>query len=184
MTKLPTDLSGQDLIRVLQRVGFIVQRQRGGHIVLRRESPHARVVVPNHRNLRIGTLRTILHEANLTAEQLLAEDVNRATLSPFRINTYEKRKGCLIKAGYFFISSNTANVMPSAQCEWWALGRNKLECCDGSGTALLALGVKAYSAQLTQVSSHTNAQPLGQQDGRGWNNSLPISRLQEDGVEG
>ena len=71
MTKLPTDLSGQDLIRVLQRVGFIVQRQRGGHIVLRRESPHARVVVPNHRNLRIGTLRTILHEANLTAEQLL-----------------------------------------------------------------------------------------------------------------
>jgi predicted RNA binding protein YcfA (HicA-like mRNA interferase family) len=38
---------------------------------MRRESPHARVVVPNHRNLRIGTLRTILHEANVTVEQLL-----------------------------------------------------------------------------------------------------------------
>jgi predicted RNA binding protein YcfA (HicA-like mRNA interferase family) len=42
MTKLPTDLSGQDLIKVLQRVGFIVQRQRGSHIILRRESHHLR----------------------------------------------------------------------------------------------------------------------------------------------
>jgi predicted RNA binding protein YcfA (HicA-like mRNA interferase family) len=71
MTKLPTDLSGSDLVSALQRIGFIVQRQRGSHIVLRRESPRARVVVPNHKTLRIGTLRTILHEANLTVEQLL-----------------------------------------------------------------------------------------------------------------
>jgi predicted RNA binding protein YcfA (HicA-like mRNA interferase family) len=71
MTKLPTDLSGSDLVGALQRIGFIVQRQRGSHIVLRRESPRARVVVPNHKTLRIGTLRTILHEANLTVEQLL-----------------------------------------------------------------------------------------------------------------
>jgi predicted RNA binding protein YcfA (HicA-like mRNA interferase family) len=71
MTKLPTGLSGQDLIKALQRVGFAVQRQRGSHIILRRESPHARVVVPNHKTLRVGTLRAILHEANLTVEQLL-----------------------------------------------------------------------------------------------------------------
>ena len=71
MTKLPTGLSGQDLVKALQRVGFTVQRQRGSHIILRRESPHARVVVPNHKTLRVGTLRAILHEANLTVEQLL-----------------------------------------------------------------------------------------------------------------
>jgi predicted RNA binding protein YcfA (HicA-like mRNA interferase family) len=41
-------------------------------MVLRRESPSARVVVPNHRNLRAGTLRTILNEAGITIEQLLA----------------------------------------------------------------------------------------------------------------
>ena len=46
MTKLPTDLSGQELIRILTRIGFVFQRQRGSHIILRRESPFARVSVP------------------------------------------------------------------------------------------------------------------------------------------
>jgi predicted RNA binding protein YcfA (HicA-like mRNA interferase family) len=71
MTKLPTGVSGQGLVKTHQRVGFTIQRQRGSHIILRRESPHARVVVPNHKTLRAGTLRAILHEANLTVEQLL-----------------------------------------------------------------------------------------------------------------
>ena len=71
MTKLPTDLSGSDLIKALQRVGFVIQRQRGSHIVLRRDTPFARVTVPNHKTLRVGTLRTILHEAQLTVEQLI-----------------------------------------------------------------------------------------------------------------
>ena len=38
--KLPTDLSGQELVRVLLRVGFIVNRQRGSHIILRRDNPY------------------------------------------------------------------------------------------------------------------------------------------------
>jgi predicted RNA binding protein YcfA (HicA-like mRNA interferase family) len=71
MTKLPSGLSGRDLVKVLQRVGFAVQRQRGSYIILRREFPHARVVVPNHKTRRIGTLRAVLHEAGLTVEQLL-----------------------------------------------------------------------------------------------------------------
>jgi predicted RNA binding protein YcfA (HicA-like mRNA interferase family) len=46
-------------------------RQRGSRIILRRESPHARVVVPNHMAIRMGTLRTILHEAGLTVDELI-----------------------------------------------------------------------------------------------------------------
>ena len=57
--KLPTDLSGQELVKVLLRVGFVVNRQRGSHIILRRGNPYARVVVPD------------LHEAGATVEQLL-----------------------------------------------------------------------------------------------------------------
>ena len=72
MTKLPTDLSGQELIRILARIGFVLQRQRGSHIILRRESPFARVSVPDHKVLRVGTLRTILREAGLSVEQLAA----------------------------------------------------------------------------------------------------------------
>jgi predicted RNA binding protein YcfA (HicA-like mRNA interferase family) len=72
MTKLPTDLSGKELVKILCKIGFAFQRQKGSHMVLRRESPSARVVVPNHRNLRVGTLKTILNEAGITIEQLLA----------------------------------------------------------------------------------------------------------------
>jgi predicted RNA binding protein YcfA (HicA-like mRNA interferase family) len=72
MTKLPTDLSGQELVRILTRIGFVVQRQRGSHIILRRQSPFARVSVPDHKVLRVGTLRTILREAGIPVEQLAA----------------------------------------------------------------------------------------------------------------
>ena len=71
MTKLPTDLSGQELVKILSRIGFVFQRQQGSHMVLRRESPFARVVVPNHRTLRVGTLRTILNQAGNTVDQLI-----------------------------------------------------------------------------------------------------------------
>ncbi len=71
MTKIPTDLSGRDLVRALQKVGFIVKRQRGSHIILRRTEPAVRVVVPDHKALRIGTLRSILSNAGLTVDDLL-----------------------------------------------------------------------------------------------------------------
>jgi predicted RNA binding protein YcfA (HicA-like mRNA interferase family) len=71
MTRLPTDLSGQSLIKALTKIGFTVQRQKGSHIILRRESPHARVVVPNHKNLKVGTLRTILHAADISVDELI-----------------------------------------------------------------------------------------------------------------
>ena len=68
--KLPTDVSGPELVKVLLRVGFVVNRQKGSHIILRREDPFARVVVPNHA-IRLGTLRQILTEAGLSVEDLL-----------------------------------------------------------------------------------------------------------------
>jgi predicted RNA binding protein YcfA (HicA-like mRNA interferase family) len=71
MTKIPTDLSGRALVRALAKSGFVVKRQRGSHIILRRDNPPARVVVPDHKNLRVGTLRTILNTAGLTVDELL-----------------------------------------------------------------------------------------------------------------
>ena len=69
--KLPTDLSGRELVRILLRVGFVVNRQKGSHIILRREDPFARVVVPDHKRIRPGTLCQVLNEAGITVEQLL-----------------------------------------------------------------------------------------------------------------
>ncbi len=71
MTKIPTDLSGRAVVRALEKIGFVVKRQRGSHIILRRDNPPARVVVPDHKSLRVGTLRTILNSAGLTVDELL-----------------------------------------------------------------------------------------------------------------
>ncbi|MGO9842560.1 MAG: type II toxin-antitoxin system HicA family toxin [Candidatus Acidiferrales bacterium] len=46
MTKIPTDLSGQRLVRALERIGFVLKRQRGSHMILRKQNPAARVVCP------------------------------------------------------------------------------------------------------------------------------------------
>ncbi len=71
MARIPTDLSGQEVRHALQRAGFVFRRQRGSHMVLRRDQPPARVVVPNHRRIRKGTLNQILRDADLTVEELL-----------------------------------------------------------------------------------------------------------------
>ena len=68
MTHLPI-VSGRTCLRALERVGFYVVRQVGSHIVLRRERPFCQVVVPDHRTLDRGTLRSILRSAGLAVEQ-------------------------------------------------------------------------------------------------------------------
>jgi predicted RNA binding protein YcfA (HicA-like mRNA interferase family) len=68
MTKLPV-ISGRDCVKALERTGFYFKRQEGSHIILRRESPFAQVVVPDHRELDRGTLRSIIRQAGLTVEE-------------------------------------------------------------------------------------------------------------------
>jgi predicted RNA binding protein YcfA (HicA-like mRNA interferase family) len=71
MAKLPTDVSGRETCAALDRAGFVFRRQKGSHIILRRPDPYARVVVPDHKQLRIGTLRKIINDAGLSVEQFL-----------------------------------------------------------------------------------------------------------------
>ena len=58
MPNLPR-VSGQEAIRTLERLGFIQVRQRGSHVVLKRQTPEGEVgcVIPLHRELAIGELR-------------------------------------------------------------------------------------------------------------------------------
>ena len=69
MTKLPV-ISGRDCVRALERAGFAVRRQKGSHLVLRRDIPFAQVVVPDHKTLDRGTLRAILRHAGITLQEL------------------------------------------------------------------------------------------------------------------
>ena len=61
----------------LERAGFKFSRQKGSHIILRRDDPFARIVVPDHKQVRAGTLRRIISDAGLTIDdfmRLLARD--------------------------------------------------------------------------------------------------------------
>lgn len=69
MPKLPV-VSGREAIRALERLGFVVVRQRGSHLVMRRESSGC--VVPNHSELKTGTLAGILKQAGISADEFIA----------------------------------------------------------------------------------------------------------------
>jgi predicted RNA binding protein YcfA (HicA-like mRNA interferase family) len=58
-------ISAEEAIRALEAVGFKRVRQRGSHVVLKKETPEGEIgcVVPLHKELAIGTLRGILKQA-------------------------------------------------------------------------------------------------------------------------
>ena len=72
MAHLPV-VSASELIKALEQHGFRSVRQRGSHIVLQKRTPEATVttVVPNHKELAPGTLRSILKRTGLSVEDLL-----------------------------------------------------------------------------------------------------------------
>ena len=66
-------VTGQEAIRALQRLGFEKVRQRGSHVILKKETSEGAVgcVIPLHRELKIGTLRGILRQAKVTPDEFM-----------------------------------------------------------------------------------------------------------------
>jgi predicted RNA binding protein YcfA (HicA-like mRNA interferase family) len=56
-------------MKALELLGFRVVRRESSHVILRRDSPFAQLVVPDHKELDRGTLRGIIKQAGLTVEQ-------------------------------------------------------------------------------------------------------------------
>jgi predicted RNA binding protein YcfA (HicA-like mRNA interferase family) len=72
MPKLPR-VSGRRAVRALERLGFAQVRQKGSHIVMKRETPDGVTgcVVPFHDEIAVGTLSSILKQAQVTPEDFL-----------------------------------------------------------------------------------------------------------------
>lgn len=62
-------ISGAEAVRALEKLGFVIARQKGSHVILRRDSTGC--VVPLHRELKTGTLSGVLKQAGLTPEQFI-----------------------------------------------------------------------------------------------------------------
>ena len=72
MGKLPA-LSGVELIKILERKGYVQMRTRGSHVRL--YPPDflpglKKVTVPLHKRLKVGTLSNIMSDARVTADDL------------------------------------------------------------------------------------------------------------------
>ncbi|MCD6354549.1 MAG: type II toxin-antitoxin system HicA family toxin [Prolixibacteraceae bacterium] len=63
MKKIPRDITGYELIKIIGKFGYQITRQTGSHIRLTtKENGIHHVTVPNHNPLRIGTLPNILSD--------------------------------------------------------------------------------------------------------------------------
>lgn len=69
MPRLPR-VSGAEAVRALERLGFVVARQRGSHMIMRRGASGC--VVPNHREIKLGTLAGALRQAGVSADEFIS----------------------------------------------------------------------------------------------------------------
>ena len=72
MTKTPS-VGYDQLIRALQRDGWVVVRQKGSHIRLQKhlKDEVLKLTIPAHRPIKRSTLSHILKQARISTEQLL-----------------------------------------------------------------------------------------------------------------
>lgn len=56
-------------MKALSKMGFLLRRQHGSHMILRRSEPFTQLVVPDHKELDRGTLRAIIRHANISVEE-------------------------------------------------------------------------------------------------------------------
>ena len=68
MPKLP-HVSGIEIQRALERLGFQKVRQSGSHVIMKRESKGC--VVPMHGEVKIGTLAGALRQADISPEEFI-----------------------------------------------------------------------------------------------------------------
>ncbi len=70
--KLPR-VSGGEVIKILTKIGFTVARQKGSHVILKKQTPEGvrTTVVPLHSEIDRGTLLEIIRQAGLKKEDFM-----------------------------------------------------------------------------------------------------------------
>ncbi len=70
--KLPV-ISGKEAIRALEKAGFIIVRQRGSHVSIKKVTSEKviKITIPLHETLDRGTLKSIIRNAGLTVEEFI-----------------------------------------------------------------------------------------------------------------
>ena len=61
-------LSGLEICAILARHGFVEVRQRGSHVIMQKQLEESTITVPvpNHAEIRIGTLQSIIRQSGIS----------------------------------------------------------------------------------------------------------------------
>jgi predicted RNA binding protein YcfA (HicA-like mRNA interferase family) len=65
------NISGKDAAKAFQKAGWHVRGQVGSHLVLTKPEVKANLTVPQHSELAVGTLRSLIRTAGLTVDEFL-----------------------------------------------------------------------------------------------------------------
>ena len=71
MPRLPV-LSGREVVRIFESLGWQIARQSGSLIILVKDGHLATLSVPDHREVARGTLRSLIRTAELTVAEFIA----------------------------------------------------------------------------------------------------------------
>ena len=60
-------LSGKEVCQILERSGFLEVRRRGSHVVMQKRTAETTITVPvpDHAEIRIGTLTSIIRQSGI-----------------------------------------------------------------------------------------------------------------------
>lgn len=72
MPPLLPGLSGRDVVRIFESLGWRVARQSGSHIVMVKEGEMASLSIPDHKEVARGTLRSLIRAAGLTVTEFMS----------------------------------------------------------------------------------------------------------------
>jgi predicted RNA binding protein YcfA (HicA-like mRNA interferase family) len=61
-----------DARQAFERLGWVMRRQRGSHMILTKPGQVASLSIPDHRELATGTLRKLIRAAGLSVDEFLS----------------------------------------------------------------------------------------------------------------
>ena len=64
-------LKPREVVKIFEKLGWKVARQKGSHIILTKKGHIATLSVPNHPEVARGTLRSLIARAGITVEEFL-----------------------------------------------------------------------------------------------------------------
>ena len=66
------NISGKEAAKAFERAGWVAVGQVGSHLHLSKAGHRANLSVPQHKELSVGTLRSLIRAAEMTVQEFLS----------------------------------------------------------------------------------------------------------------